>query len=358
MDPDRLAAYLAGELAADEHAAVEAALARDPALRADLDALRRADAALAAQEPAALPEGARERLLEALAPAWEETLGDPLAATDPGDELAARRRRRSVDRRTWVLGLGSAAAVIAAVALVGPSLGGRSGGDEASDVTAMSTEDAAPEADRDDAEGADDGALPIGPTVVGSERSLDSEGVTELLAAGELDGVVARQLSVDDARGLGQAWVAALGADVDRLGSFDDTTALSDAPASAETADRAEPADDGEEAAGDEATEEQDADASTGGRAVTPLQEYGGPADVQLLGDVGDEDLDAVGRCLTTLTTPVDVLVPAFVELVSFEGEPAIAFALVGAAPDGTMTRREVWVLERADCEVRFLRQE
>jgi hypothetical protein len=351
VDPVRLAAYLAGELSADEHAAVEAALAREPAVRADLDALRRADAALATEDATALPEGARGRLLEALAPAWEETLGDPLAAAGPGDELAARRRqRRPADRRSWALGLGGAAAAIAAVAVLGPVLGDRSGGDEATDRDAMSAEQAGPATAFDDA-ATDDAAgspLPVGPTLIGSDRSLDSEGVAELLAAGELDGVVARELTVDDARGLGQAWVLALGGEP--LGRFSDMTAAS-RDAADESDDRALP------------TPEQDApaeeaEAAADARLATPLQEHGGPADLQLLGEVSDEDLDAVGRCLTTLTTPVDVLVPAFVELVRYEGEPAIAYALVGAAPDGTMTRREVWVLERADCEVRFLRQE
>jgi hypothetical protein len=357
VDPARLAAYLAGELSADEHAAVEAALARDPALRADLEALRRADTALAAEAATALPAGARRRLLEALAPVFEETLGDPLAAA-PADELAARRRqRRPADRRSWALGLGGAAAAIAAVALIGPVLGGITGGDEAADLDAMSAEEAAPEAAFDDAQ-TDDAAggspLPVGPTLIGSDRALDSEGVAELLVAGELDGVIARELTVDDARGLGQAWVLALGGEPLGLGLSSDMTA---------TARGAEDeAGDGEAGDGEVATTEQDApaadaEAAADARAATPLQEHGGPADLQLLGEVTDEDLAAVGRCLTTLTTPGDVLVPAFVELVVFEGEPAIAYAMVGAAPDGTMTRREVWVLERADCEVRFLRQ-
>lgn len=369
MEPDRLVAYLEGELATDEHAAVEAALARDAGLRADLEALRRADAALAASDATPLPDGARERLLEALAPAWEHALGDaPTTAGDarttaaggaaPRDELAARRRGR-VDRRSWTLGLGGAAAAIAAVALVGPVLGGPSG-DDAADVTAMSTEEATPDAafdtemEEDDAGGT---ALPVGPTLIGSDRALDSESVDELLAAGELDGVIARGLSVDDARGLGRSWVAALGGGTAAFGAAGDVAATTDVPASTEEADATgdDEAGGGEAADRDEAAPEEGAGA--GARATTPLSEYGGPADVQLLGDVTDEDLEAVARCLTTLTTPVDVLVPAFVELVRFDGEPAIAYALVGAAPDGTMTRREVWVLGRADCEVRFLRQ-
>jgi anti-sigma factor RsiW len=358
---DRLAAYLAGELSADEHAALEAELARDAGLRAELAAMRHADDALAGVTPTVLPDGARDRLLTALEPVFEAELGDPLAtaaatsasSATPGpshtaavDELAARRR--AGNRRSWLLGAGGVAAAVAAVALVGPILGDLGSDEDQADVTALSADEAAPESDDeaalDDAGGA---AAPVGPTVVGSGRTIDTDGVAELLAAGELEAVVARDLTVDDARGLGASWASALGADAG--GPTDDafrTEAL--------TADGAEEAEAPAESS-DTASADDGAAADTEDRSRAPAEF--GVADVQLLGEVSERDLEDVGRCLSTLVTPTSVLVPALVELVSFQGESAIAFALVGDAGDGTVTRREIWILEREACEVRYLRQ-
>jgi anti-sigma factor RsiW len=359
---DRLAAYLAGELSADEHTALEAELARDAGLRAELAAMRRADDALAGAAPTALPDGARERLLAALEPVFEAELGDPLtadaapAARPSGvpelDELAARRRVGN--RRSWLLGAGGVAAAVAAVALVGPILGDLGSGQDQADVAAMSADEARPESDVeatfDDAGSA---AVPVGPTVVGSGRAIDTDEVTELLAAGELEAVVARGLTVDDARGLGATWSTALGADSDALGGEFRANALTADDAEAETPAGSPDAESAADDGADQESADEAADLDGGDRATAEF----GTADVQLLGDVSEQDLEDVGRCLSTLVTPASVLVPALVELVTYQGEPAIAFALVGDAADGTVTRREVWILERQTCEVRYLRQ-
>jgi hypothetical protein len=47
--------------------------------------------------------------------------------------------------------------------------------------------------------------------------------------------------------------------------------------------------------------------------------------------------------------------VPVTAELVTFDGELAIAFALVSIDPEtGVASRSEVWVVTREDCEVRY----
>src|SRR5690606_17547985 len=97
----------------DERRAIEADLAADAGLRAELDAMRRADAALAGLAPTALPDGARDRLLGALGPTLDEQLGGSPAATPPVDELAERRRRAG-GRRTWLTAAGGVAAAVLA----------------------------------------------------------------------------------------------------------------------------------------------------------------------------------------------------------------------------------------------------
>jgi hypothetical protein len=344
---DRLAAFLADELSADERQALEAELARDAGLRSELDAMRRGDAALAAVAPTALPDGARERLLQALAPTWDEQLG---AAPDDVDELAARRQAR--DRRSWVTGLGGVAAALVAVAIIGPAIGGRGGDD--SDLAATMEADTASDGGQATAEDAPATAFaPVGPTLLGSGRALDEETATELLAAGELEAVVAQGLSVDDARALGSSWAQAFGAlpiPGGTFGTLDEEGVPTEEGAPA-----------GEGAPADGTTEPDAVDPGPDGSAVGSLSPSAarelGTADLQLLGDVDEEARADVGRCLETLVAAGGVIVPALAELVTFGGEPAIAFGLVGVAPDDTVTRREVWVLARETCEIRYLRQ-
>jgi hypothetical protein len=350
---DRLAAYLAGELTADERQALEADLARDTGLRADLQAMQRADAALAVEAPSALPDGARDRLLAALEPTFAEELGgDASAATataSPGiDELAARRR--AVDRRSWVTALGGIAAALVAVAIIGPVLSGTGGDDEGGVATTAADDgqlESAPAESSD--EGVSQFAAPVGPTLLGSERTIDTDGAQQLLEAGELDAVIAQGLSPDDARGLGASWAAAFGS---APGATDDALAgdrLLGEEAEDTSAGAGEAADDAE-------TPELEQDRATTSTLPEAALEFG-VADLQTLGDVDEQARADVARCLATLTAGGPVLIPALAELVTFAGEPAVAFALIGLAPDDTVTRREVWILEREGCEVRYLRQ-
>ncbi len=365
MEPaERLAAYLAEELSADERTALEAELARDAGLRAQLAAMRRADAALADEAATVLPDGARERLLAAVTPVLDEVFDAAVPAAggrsgaDATDQLATRRA--AANRRSWVVGLGSVAAAIAAVAVIVPALGGMGGADEsgvaadapAEDVATLSTEGSADDAGAEtEAGGAavDDGLpAPVGPTLLDSGRTLDLDAAEQLLAAGELDAVIDQGLLTDDAVALATTWLAAYGAEASLLQGV--SPATGDGTADTEAADT-EPADD----TGEAASTEDAADEPMQDRAQAPSPDVSvefGSADLQLFGDIDDDARDDVARCLTTLSTTRGLFVPVLAELVTFEGEPAVAVAVVRQGVDGTLSQRELWVVDRASCEV------
>jgi hypothetical protein len=319
VDPaERLAAYLAGDLDADEHTALEAELARDAALRGELAGMRRADAALAELSSPTPPVGFEDRLRAALAPVLAGELGSDAdhatavaaPASPTGDELAARRRQRR-ERPRWVPVLGGVAASLVLVA-AGISAVSLLRGDDAEDgfavtMDAMTDDAGAPEADGD------------GPVVVTEGRSLDSDDADDLLAGPVLDELVGRELDPATGAELAERWSAQLGADA--------TTALqlpSDERAEGDVPDAA---------ADDEAVEET------------------APAEEAAAADV--DDGTAIARCLTELLGGGDAAIPAYVELATFEDRPAIVFGLVSVDPaTGAFTRPEVWILDRADCQV------
>lgn len=106
---EKLSAYLDGELSADEAAAVEARLARDPELRRLLEELRAVKTAAAAQPDVRAPdlwEGIRHRIGS----------GRPTPATAAGESDVGRRRRLMVT-------LPQLAAAAGIVLLLGVSLG-------------------------------------------------------------------------------------------------------------------------------------------------------------------------------------------------------------------------------------------
>lgn len=354
---ERLTAYLAGELSADERGALEAELARDAQLRADLEAIRRADGALAAQPPTALPDGARDRLLAALEPTLTSELGPRQDATVVRDELAVRRRATA--RRSWVMALGGVAAALTAVAIIGPTLGGVGGADQ--EVASDMGSEAMLESEGGGEEAGSAPAAPVGPTLVGSGRVIDEDGAAELLAAGEVEAVVAQDLSPDDAETLGGAWAVAFGSGTESDSEFgameleDASGGQDEAGDVAESA--ADPAaDDGAaaegEAGGDGAAEVPYTEDSRTSAAVPTAV-----ADLQILGDVDRAAREDVARCLAQVLEGATSAVPVLAELVTFEGEPAVAFALVTPDADGAITRREVWVLAREDCQTRYWQQ-
>jgi hypothetical protein len=363
VNAERLASYLAGELDADQSAALEAALVGDARLRAELEAMRRADAALEALPRTELPDGFEARLRSAvddelarvLRPeggpeSARRTTREPTSAggagTDrrgAGDELAARRARPA--RRSWVPAFAGAAAAVAVIAgaVVGVGmLGGDDTGDDAAD-TAMTLESFD---DAGDADGAESALPPpgAGPTVIAGDRDLDDDLADELLASDELQAVTDQALDADAGRSLGATWRDALAA----LTPSEDASS-SDRQATAEG-----------EAAQDDATDE---DAPRAESETGPGDELGAaPADapVRLFADGFDgADLGAADRCLDEVLTGGTDAIPAYLELAAYDGEPAVVVGLVTYDPTtDAYTRPEVWILSREDCQLLRFSQE
>lgn len=345
MDPaERLTAYLDGQLTPDEHAAVDAELATDPRLRAALADLQRADAALDGASPTDLPAGADDRLRSRLRPVLEEMTGrDAAASSDDepslmpgpvGDELSARRTSR------WQAPLAVAAAVVGVLVVGGVVVSGlqddaddemastddqagadimedsADDGEEADDGEQpdMQTEEA-PEADADD-EAAVAGALPDAPTVVDEDATLDEDRVEAIVEGEELQRVRDLALGSPEGDEIAGRWQRELGVPTD-------------APD-----DRAE-SDDGDAPAEDH----------------PPVTRSGEPLDDRAAADLA--------RCLEDLLDPGVTAIPAYVELGTFDGAAALLVGLVTVDPDtSTFTRSEVWVVDRASCEVLHFEQQ
>ncbi|MFP5310658.1 MAG: hypothetical protein ACLGIR_13890 [Actinomycetes bacterium] len=330
---ERLAAYLAGELPADEHAAVEAALAADAGLRAHLARIRRIDtglADLATRDVAPAPDFSAR--LRAAVDAELATL--PLGGVDddapvaaaastradaPTDELAARRASRGYPR--WLLpaaGVAAAAAVLGVVG-VGVMTSFTSGDDSGEESAAGLSEESDAAMDAEMAQ-APASAL-TGPVVVAEGASYDADGLTALLDDQRIAEL--RDLGLDDA---GASELA---------GRYAAALQLAPARTSALTTESAQ-ADDGADAA------------ATFGAA--PLQYAGEPPDATTA--------EAISRCLPPLLQASSgTVVPAYVEVAAFEGEEALVYGLLSRDPDtGTFSRVEVWVVAPADCQVlRFI---
>lgn len=310
---ERLAAYLDGDLAADDRSALEAELAGDASLRAELAAMRRADAALAAIPASEPPEGFEQRLRDHLAPVIAEEVAHQRSAAT--DELTARRARRG----HWPA-LAAAAAGILALVVGGVVLRDvlPSGGDDAADAP-MSAQDESLETEaEEDADTGDDAAdaeaadpALDGPVIVADERSLDEDVVGEVLDGAELGTIAGRSLDEGAGSDLAARFQSQLGG--------------------------------GAVVADEDATEEGDGEAAPG-RELTTRE--GEPLEASVADDVA--------HCLDQLLDPGVTAIPVYVELGQVEGIEAILYGLVTIDPDtGSFDRSEVWVLERSeDCQV------
>jgi hypothetical protein len=340
VDAERLAAYLAGELDADETVALEAMLAREPGARTQLEAMRRADTALDSLAPTELPEGFERRLRAAVDTELAVQLGTtPQEGTAHGhdadgpaavpDQLADRRSRRS---RSWLPAFAGAAAAIVVLGGVVIGVGGLGGaGDDAATDSMMTLE-----ADDTDAGTADDEvaaeALPGPgdvPTLVAGDRELDDDLADELLESIELLAVTEQQLEPPAGRSLAASWRDAL------------HLALP---------------------GGSDAGAQDPPEAATDGDAEGPVEERSlEPSGlVRLLtdGPLTAEDGAAISRCLDEVLAGGDDAIPAYVELASYEGGPAVVLGLVTFDPaTGAFSRPEVWILDREDCQVRRFSQ-
>jgi hypothetical protein len=314
VDPaERLADYLAGELDADERAALEAELARDPRLRAQLDAIRQADAALGQLASPVPPEGFEQRLRTALEDELERQLAPAVRpAAAPADELARRRERRFP---AWVPRLAGAAAVLVLLAgvLVTTGLPGTDDAVfEAADAPDVAADDApvAEDAPDEPVEGAPEAmAAPgDGPVLMAADRELDEELLAGIVAGPELLEVAQRRLDTEAGRALALRWRDTLRAE---------------APV---------------------APEPDDAD----------------HAELRVFSDdpIGPAEREVIDRCLDAILDDAEPAIPAYVELARYAGQDAIVVGLVTRDPaTAAFTGTEVWVVDRDTCEVlRFTR--
>jgi hypothetical protein len=352
VDAERLAAYLAGELDADESAALAAAIARDPRLRAELDAMQRADAALGSLAPTGLPDGFESRLRAAVdtelstilrphgaeveAPVEAAAVEDGTTTHRWTDQLAARRARRA---RSWVPAFAGAAATVAAIAVVGIGVGVLGGGGDMDDAAG----DMEMTLDADDADGSEEVGMMAapgpgeGPTVISQGRDVDDDLADELLASIELEAVTDLALDADEGGSFGARWRDALA---------DFNTVVGDTAAG--DADVAEDAEDAPQMESDEDT------------AATSDRSFVEDVTVRLFADAppSDEELAAADRCLAEVLAAGTEAIPVYLELATYQGEAAVVVGLVTFDPaTDAFTRPEVWVLAREDCQVRRFSQ-
>jgi hypothetical protein len=328
---ERLADYLAGELDADERTAFEAELARDAELRAQLAALRRADEALSHLSSPAPPAGFDERLDARLDRELDDLFG---SRTAPADELAERRARRAIPR--WVLATSGAAAALIVVAGVGIVAGGLGGLDGADDGLALDEPVSSLDAERGPVPevGADMTlGLDAGPVIVAEDRAIEDEDVAGLLAVSGPLLLADAQLDPETAARLRPGYLDVLG--------------VGETEAPAEAPDGADATDDADGAVAAE-------------RSDDAPQTFEAPAETALRtrGEVEPDDRRAVTRCLDVLMADSPTAIPVYAELAVRDDEPVVVLGLVDEDPStGTFSRREIWVLSRADCQVRFFSQ-
>lgn len=318
---ERLAAYAAGELDVDETRALEAELARDPALRARLAAIRETDELLASLPDVAPREGFSARLRDAVASELDTTLG----GSGMTDELGARREtRRHRMAGRWPV-IAAAAASVLVIGGVGTFIaqGGLGGADQ--DVAGGSDGDS----DSESASSLDAMAAPApesGPTVVSAGRSFDADSIGGLAADARFDEVLSQRLDQAEAAQLAR----------------DSETAL--------TGEGANQAD----GAAESGPVEQSQQESTIAQAPALDDPSFG---LRTVGAVTERELEDVGRCLPPLLEAAPVI-PVYAELVDFDGADAIVYGLVGNDPEQDRYRRvELWVVDRADCQVLHLEQ-
>lgn len=295
---ERLAAYLADELDADERDALEAELVRDPELRARLGRLERTDRALRSLPPVEPPAGLADRIHRAVDEELASGSTDAFTARHTaGDEVARQRQRRTL---TPLLVAAGAAAVIALIGVVTGSV-------------LRSASDFEPLASDDAAEVSDAQQVPE-VAVFATDNDFSELELRRLAVNVDTQFVIHPETRAEEAEPLAERL----------LGQLLHAEAESEAAPLAEDTDE----DTAEQATGD-------ADEADGARVLESP-----PA--------------AVARCLPELVADSRaVLVPTYVELAAFEGEPAIIYAFVTEEPQsGEFRRVETWAVARDDCQV------
>lgn len=296
IDDERLAAFASGDLDADEHARVAAAVADDPDLRARVDDLRRLDAALAHLPDPEPSVGFGQRLRAAL---------DEEVAGGRAEVVRLDRRRPAPAWTRWLVPAAAAAVVVAAVVGVGLDFGGGSdepvaappGGDVAELQQAPESADA-PESAEAPAGAPENGAAELPVPVLALGRTLSVEDLEALAADAAADGAAtAGAAAADD-----QAGAAA-------------------------------------------------ADDEAGGEAAAPEAEAAGEDQAPPGSPVSPQDRADVERCLAEVLTRRDAPLQAVsAELATLADEAVVVFRLI----DVERGRAHVEAVARADCAPRF----
>lgn len=318
---ERLAAYLANEMAPDERAVFERELERDAGLRAQLNAMRRADHALADMPAVETPAGFRARLDEAIEPELRTIIG--------ADVTPIRRRSRDAVSSRWFPQLAAAAAGLVVLVAVVVGVRGGPAVSPAPDVAADAPEMFTAEAEAPsltELTGVD------GPMLVLTERELDADAIEHLIDLPPLHAVAAEEHASETAAVIAELW-------------RDELTYAAASPEALRT---------------DDADAADDADLADGAGDASP----DGPATLQEpLTEQSDDpvaaDVEIVGQCLAVLLDSEQVPIPVYAKLaVDEDATPVVVYGLISHDPaTGAHTRREVWIVERDDCHVRRFAQ-
>lgn len=338
---EQLAAFTGGDLDVSDAQAIEEAMTTDGELRARVTALRDTDALLAGLASPTPSAAFSARLRAELDTAVSEVVGD---------ELAARRQRRTgLLANPWLLR--GAAAAVAVVAGVGLALSFSGSGDDGFTAAERSLGDegvmsAETEAANDMAESmmAPEAFTDRRPVVTNLGEVLTDDLLTELAATardrfGFVDGNSADLAMQNETALTGSSSAFATGATEAQDASQPGTT------------------NGGTSGAG---TTDGTTGGTTGGTNTTTT----GSADdtsafdaaLRLEGPVDDEDLERVAQCLEPVleaSRDLDQIVIALeARLGERDGVPSIAYFLLSEATDGTFSRIETWVVDRDTCVV------
>lgn len=329
-DGELLSAYLAGELDPAADAELEARLAAEPELRAQLDALADALVTLGGFDAVEPPEGYEQRLDERLA-------AQPGAPAD----LDAHRRRRAAPSR-WVQ-IGAVAAVLVAGALMaGTMLRGASpvGGGDA----AMEAADSAGGDETTAEQYSAESSRPDAPVILDEDVPIAGEAELRRRYSGvpEAQGLLgtprreARELAMVFADAVNRRTVSGVSADA------------AAAPVPDSAGDDAAAVESGD-AAAEQGSGESDQDPATESMSEMALEEPKSQ----------DRASAAEDPCLAAITAgAASPLVPVRVETLRYAGEPAIAYVLVTAKPGSRrLDRTEVWVVKPDDCTTLVFQQ-
>lgn len=309
-DDEMLSAYLLGDLPEPDATAFEARLADDPGLGSRLDALATALVALGGHDDTEPPDGFEQRLDERL----REARGGEAAVVSL--DRAREERARS---RGWWTAIGTVAAVVAVGGVMATSaLRGVGGGDDSAEVAAGGAESATESATLEDADAFDDAAAPSaaggGTADSGSDMSADGAAPGRAMAAPSQPNA---PVLFDD-----QAVVRNEGRLRRRYAMAPEVIGLLGLPV-------------------DEAATVAAA-FTTAVQRAEPFAGGGFPAD-----------------CLDTVTTAADrPLIPARVETLRYDEQPALAYVLVTASPDSDeLDRVETWVVAPDSCTTLVFQQ-